>query len=494
MHLAELPATRAASDPSAPAVADDTRAMSNREFDEAVERAADALSAAGVRASGVVALLLPNTSDFVISMFAAWRLGAIVTPVNPALGQREIAHQLGDCAASVVVTYDALTPQIPDTVAVITDLASAPPRPTSLQPTFTADELALLIYSSGTTGRPKGVMLDHANLTAMTAMTIEEFALGEQTHSLLILPLFHVNGIVVGTLSPLIAGGQVTVAGRFDPRTFFDRVEAARPTYFSGVPTIFAMLANLPESVTPDTSSLQFAVCGAAPASVEILTKFEGRYSVPVVEGYGLSEATCASTANPLNGVRKPGTVGLPLPGQQIRIAGPDGETISDGQPGEVQIKGPNVMRGYLHRPEETQKAFVNGWLRTGDIGRIDTDGYLTLVDRAKDMIIRGGENIYPKEIENVAYELPGVLEAAVVGQPHDVRGEEPVLFVCVTDDATTEETISAHLERSLSRYKRPVEIFIVDDVPKNPVGKIDKPSLRSRLKTQSTDQPTPTP
>lgn len=151
-------------------------------------------------------------------------------------------------------------------------------------------------------------------------------------------------------------------------------------------------------------------------------------------------------------------------------------------------------MRGYLHRPEETQKAFVNGWLRTGDIGRIDTDGYLTLVDRAKDMIIRGGENIYPKEIENVAYELPGVLEAAVVGQPHDVRGEEPVLFVSVTDDATTEETISAHLERSLSRYKRPVEIFIVDDVPKNPVGKIDKPSLRSRLKTQSTDQPTPTP
>jgi acyl-CoA synthetase (AMP-forming)/AMP-acid ligase II len=292
-----------------------------------------------------------------------------------------------------------------------------------------------------------------------------------------------VNGIVAGTLSPLLAGGRVTVAGRFSPKHFWNRVEQSGATYFSAVPTIYTMLADLPAEIMPDTSSVRFAVCGAAPASVELLDKFESRYGIPIIEGYGLSEGSCASTVNPLNGPRKPGTVGPPLPGQTIRIIDANGNPVADGEAGEVLIQGPNVMRGYLNRPEETAKTLVDGWLYTGDIGRLDEDGYLVLVDRAKDMIIRGGENIYPKEIEAVVYQLPQIAEAAVVGRANPVYGEEPVLFVSPSSGAALDiDQIRAHLTRSLAKYKLPVEITILDELPKNPVGKFDKPSLRKKL------------
>jgi long-chain acyl-CoA synthetase len=224
-------------------------------------------------------------------------------------------------------------------------------------------------------------------------------------------------------------------------------------------------------------------VCGAAPASVELLTKFEARYGIPLIEGYGLSEGTCASAINPLDGKRKAGTVGLPLPGQRIRIAGPDDVDVPRGETGEVLIAGPNVMRGYLNRPEETAKTLVDGWLHTGDVGRLDEDGYLMLVDRAKDMIIRGGENIYPKEIETIVYQLPEIAEAAVVGRSHPVYGEEPVLFVSLNSGASVlPGRIQEHIRGSLSKFKHPAEITILEHLPKNPVGKIDKPTLRRSL------------
>ncbi len=243
------------------------------------------------------------------------------------------------------------------------------------------------------------------------------------------------------------------------------------------------MLCGLPAEVKPDTSSVRFAICGAAPASVELLEQFESRYGIPIIEGYGLSEGTCVSTINPLDGPRKAGTVGLPVPGQMIRLVDAHGEPVADGDAGEVVIKGPNVMRGYLNRPEETAKTIVDGWLHTGDIGRFDDDGYLMLVDRAKDMIIRGGENIYPREIEAVVHQLPQIAEAAVVGRPHPVYGEEPVLFVSLHPDKQLDvDAIGEHLRESLSKYKLPVEITVLDDLPKNAVGKIAKPSLRQRL------------
>ena len=484
MNLPALPDLRATENPSGPAVADDYADLNNSQFLAAVQRAAASLRGRGVSAGDVVAIMLPNAASFVVSLFAAWRLGAAVTPINPSLTPAEVNYQVSDAAATVLIAQTA--PNFdPGAPVVSTDaLDGGDPTPgLRSAPQYPDSALALLIYTSGTTGRPKGVMLDHANLNAMCGAVIDGFKLTPDDHSLLILPLFHVNGIVVGTLSPLLAGGRATIAGRFKVDTFFDRMEQTRATYFSAVPTIYTMLCGLPASVKPDTSSVRFAVCGAAPASVELLEAFESRYGIPIIEGYGLSEGSCASTVNPLKGTRKAGTVGLPLAGQTIRLVDASGKPVPDGEAGEVVIKGANVMRGYLNRPEETAEAIVDGWLHTGDVGRFDEDGYLVLVDRAKDMIIRGGENIYPREIEAVVHGLPQIAEAAVVGRAHPVYGEEPVLFVSLHPEGTLDtDAIREHLRESLSKYKLPVEITIMDDLPKNAVGKIDKPTLRKRL------------
>jgi len=348
------------------------------------------------------------------------------------------------------------------------------------------DALALLIYTSGTTGVPKGVMLDHANLDAMTEMGRGALHVGPEDRCLLILPLFHVNGIVVSVLTTLREGASVVIADRFNPHTFFDTIEAHRPTFFSAVPTIYNMLAALPDDVRPDTSSVRFAVCGAAPASAELLTRFEERYGFPLVEGYGLSEATCGSTINPVDGPRKPGTVGLPFPGQELRILDPDGHQVPDGDNGEVVVRGPNVMRGYLGRPDDTAEVLVDGWLRTGDVGHLDADGYLTLVGRSKELIIRGGENIYPKEIEDVLASDPAILEAAVIGVPDETWGEVVVAYVAPRPGSTIDvRALSTLCETSLSRYKRPTEIHIVEALPKNAVGKLDKKLLRTPLEAR---------
>jgi acyl-CoA synthetase (AMP-forming)/AMP-acid ligase II len=479
VHIASLPDKRALARPTAPCISDEAVSLSNESFCARVHRATDVLAAHGVGNNDVVATVLPNRIELVVTLFAAWQLGAAVTPVNPALTSDEAGYQIRDSGAKVVLA-EGPTSDYPGSVSLdVADLAAecgsrtepaAPPRP---------DSLALLIYTSGTTGRPKGVMLDHANLTAMCEMIVSRLELDESDHSLLILPLFHVNGIVVSVLSPLLAGGQASIAGRFRAESFFPTVERFRPTYFSAVPAIYAMLTALPATVRPDTSSLRRAVCGAAPMPAELIERFEARFGVPVLEGYGLSEGTCASTLNPTDR-RKPGTVGRPLPGQQVAVMGADGRLLDQGTTGEVVVRGPNVMRGYFGLPEATASTVVDGWLHTGDVGRFDEDGYLLLVDRIKDMIIRGGENLYPKEIENVLHAHPAVIEAAVVGRPDPVLGEVPVAFVALYPDAATSgEDLDRHCRASLARIKVPVDITVLDQLPKNPVGKIDKPTLR---------------
>ena len=430
--LATLPDERATLDPTGACIDDDRLALTNAEFLTRVKAAAATLQAAGVGPGDVVATMLTNRVELVAIMFAAWRIGAALTPINPSLTAGEAAFQIEDSGARVVF-HEGVAPHVANVKML--NVASLPEATIGAGGSAAAapDELALLIYTSGTTGKPKGVMLDHANLTAMVGMTTTALGLTAADRCLLILPLFHVNGIVVSVLSPFAAGGSTTVTGRFSPSTFFDTVEAVRPTYFSAVPTIYAMLSALPDDVEPDTTSLRFAVCGAAPMPAELIARFEQRYGTTIVEGYGLSECTCAATMNPVDGLRKPGTVGLPLPGQEVALLGDEGRVTTDGR-GEVIIRGPNVMRGYLGKPEETASTLEGGWLRTGDVGCFDADGYLVLVDRVKDMIIRGGENIYPKEIENVLYGHPDVFEAAVVGRPHAVFGEEPVACVALRD------------------------------------------------------------
>jgi long-chain acyl-CoA synthetase len=475
--VAALPEARAAAQPDAPAIADDAVALDNAAFADRVARAAALLARLGVGAGDVVAIALPNRVELVVSLFAAWRLGAAATPVNPSLTRAEMQYQVDDAHAKVVIG-DGLELGAP--VVEVGALADEPPlhaAPVEVP----SDALALLIYTSGTTGKPKGVMLDHANIAAMCDMTRVALGVTAADHSLLVLPLFHVNGIVIGSLMPLLAGGRVTIAGRFSPKTFFGLVERIRPTYFSAVPAIYAMLTSLPEAETADTSSLRLVVCGAAPMPAELIARVESTLGVVLVEGYGLSEGTCASTLNPYDGVRKPGTVGLPLAGQGVRVVDDLGRPLRQGERGEVVIRGANVMRGYLNRPADTAKTIVDGWLHTGDVGIFDEDGYLRIVDRIKDMIIRGGENIYPKEIETALYGHEGVLEAAVVGRPDDVLGEVVVAYVALRPGTEVSvDQLHDLCAEQLAKYKRPVLIEVLNELPKNPVGKIDKPALRS--------------
>jgi acyl-CoA synthetase (AMP-forming)/AMP-acid ligase II len=474
--LAMLPETRAATQPDAAAIADEAVALDNVAFADRVARAAALLARLGVGPGDVVAIALPNRLELIISLFATWRLGAAATPVNPALTRAEMQYQVDDASAKLVIGEGLeLDARVVDVGALAAE-TSVHAAPVDADPAA----LALLIYTSGTTGKPKGVMLDHGNIAAMCDMTRASLGITAADHSLLILPLFHVNGIIVGTLTPLLAGGRVTVAGRFSPKTFFGLVERIRPTYFSAVPAIYGILTSLPVAETADTTSLRLVVCGAAPMPTELISRVERTLGVVLVEGYGLSEGSCASTLNPYDGLRKPGTVGLPLPGQEVRVVDTEGNPLPCGERGEVVIRGANVMRGYLNRPADTSKAIVGGWLHTGDVGIFDEDGYLRIVDRIKDMIIRGGENIYPKEIETALYGHDGVLEAAVVGRPDDVLGEVVIAYVALRPgaDVTVDELHALCADR-LAKYKRPVLIEVLDELPKNPVGKLDKPALR---------------
>jgi long-chain acyl-CoA synthetase len=479
MDFSILSDQRAAIAPEGPCVADADKSLSNAAFHASVLAAAGLFAAHGIGLGSVVALMLPNQVEFAVAMFAAWRLGAAITPINPALTSVEATHQLRDSHSKLLINLSG--------EVVATDITTLPAsalahgRRHDAAPVVDADALALLIYTSGTTGRPKGVMLDHANIDAMTQMGLQALQISERDHCLLILPLFHVNGIVVSILATLRGGGHVTICKRFDSNVFFADVERLRPTFVSGVPTIFSMLNALPAEFKPDTSSLRYGICGAAPASADLLADFEARYGFPIIEAYGLSESTCGVTINRPDGMRKAGTVGLPFAGQCIAIADQQGNHLPQGEVGEVLVKGDNIMRGYLGKPEETATTIVDGWLRTGDLGRLDADGYLSIVGRLKDMIIRGGENIYPKEIEDVLYGFSGVVEAAVVGAPNEKLGEIVIAYVALhpTVNATVAD-IEAHCATLLTRIKQPAALNIMASLPKNAVGKFDKPKLKA--------------
>jgi O-succinylbenzoate-CoA ligase len=486
VNVAEIPRLRSESAPNGACIEDERTRLTSGQFAAAVERLAGGLTSLGVDRGDVVATMLPNSVEMVLTLFAAWRIGAAVTPINPVLTADEARYQLEDSAAKILIADTASSEKLRGTGIRIVPLDEV----TTLEgpaPPLRADhdDLALLIYTSGTTGRPKGVMLDHANLTAMTDQIVAVLDLDPSTRVLLVLPLFHVNGIMASVVGPLAAGGSTVILDRFDPKTFWSQVERHRPTYFSAVPTIYLFLNSLPPDVAPDLSSLRFVVCGAAPMPADAIHEFERRYGVPVVEGYGLSEGTVASTINPLHGTRKPGTVGPPIPGQEVAIADDQGRHLPQGEVGEVVIRGPNIMRGYLGKPDATAETLAGGWLHTGDIGYLDDDGYLVLVDRKKDLIIRGGENIYPKEIEGVLYQHPAVLEAAVVGRPDPVYGEQPVAYVSLRPDAhAAPDSLIEHCRASLAKFKVPGRVYILDSLPKNTIGKIVKGPLRDAARS----------
>lgn len=488
--VAAAPARRAVTSPEGACLEDGDLVVNNVQFAGHVGDLAARLSRLGVGAGATVAVMLPNCAEIVTTLFSAWWCGAALTPVNPALTDDEALYQLRDSGTRVLVSdergaaladelgiawIDASTVHAGAATAMQGDASEGDDTVCSLPD---PDGNALIIYTSGTTGRPKGCVLNHRNIDAMVDGLIRHFQLTEQDRSLLVLPLFHCNGLLISVLSALVAGGSVVVAPRFDAKTFWDAVERHRPTYFSAVPTMYALVdAHTRRDV--DTASLRFVACGGAPMPRDLIGRIEERFGVVLLEGYGLSECSVAATFNPIDGPRKPGTVGVPLPGQRVEIEH-EGIRVPQGSRGEVVISGPNLMRGYLGKPEETAMVLKNGWLHTGDVGYLDEDGYLVLVDRLKDMIIRGGENIYPKEIESVLYEHPAVLEAAVVGKPDDIYGEVPVAYVAIRSGATASaEDLREHCLSRLAKYKTPREFVFLDSLPKNSVGKLTKGALR---------------
>jgi acyl-CoA synthetase (AMP-forming)/AMP-acid ligase II len=485
---ADIPFQRHPAD--APALSDARHALDNAAFAAAVEAFAERFSAAALGPGAVLAAMLPNRVELVIAMFAAWRLGAAFTPINPALTASEAGHQIRDSRAALVLVDSATAQVLGQTGAKLLSVETLPFSTCATLPRISvaASDTALLIYTSGSTGRPKGVVLDHANVEAMTRIVAQTLQVTAQDRALLVLPLFHVNALLISILTPLSQGASSLVLERFERHSFWPALIEAKATFFSAVPTIYALLNQDAGARPADLKQVRFAVCGAAPMPAGQIELFERTFGIPLLEGYGLTESTVGATLNPLAGPRKAGSVGVALPGVELCILDDEGRSLPTGQAGEIAIAGPTVMRGYLNQPEATSAVMHGRWLRTGDVGRFDSDGYLTLVDRKKDMIIRGGENIYPTEIEAVLYAHPAVAAAAVVGAPDPVMGEEVVAFVSLKPGQTADaEVLRAFAAARLARFKLPKAFRFMDALPLNAVGKIAKPHLRALLKEELT-------
>lgn len=465
-----------------------------RQLDEITNRLANGLTRLGIRKGEKICLLLSNRPEFVYVFLGGPKVGAVLVPINIRLKAEEVQYIVENSDATVIVTEDAFLPLIqairptcpkiqhvvvigePERQEVIpfSRLLEAPASepPVEILP---QDEMGI-IYTSGTTGKPKGVVLTHENYYVNSQQGVMVSRMGPDERAMCILPLFHVNGQVVTILMPLQAGGSLILTEGFSPKTFFHHITRYRATTFSGVPTVYSILLHAPEAEHYDLSGLRMCICGAAPMPVEVLTRFEKKFNTKIIEGYGLSEGTCASTLNPIEGERKIGSVGVPLPGQEIKIVDDHDRELPPGQVGEVLIRGRNVMKGYYKNPEATAEALRGGWLHTGDLGYRDEDGFLYLVGRKKEMIIRGGVNIYPKEIEEVFYRHPKVKEAAVIGLPDEIWGEEVACCLILKEGETwTEEDVIAYCQEHLADFKCPRKVFFVEAFPKTATGKIQK-------------------
>ncbi|HVX31970.1 MAG TPA: AMP-binding protein, partial [Solirubrobacterales bacterium] len=436
--LPQLLATRAGEIGGERFVRDAEREWTYGEFHAQVTEVAAGLRELGVGPGDVVGVVLPNSPHYLEVWWAILWLGAVFNPVNPALTAREAVGILSDSEAVVVVcTAEAAAgleghrdelPALREIVAVDGADPAAPLRGRGSVGDHAAvgpGDLCSLVYTSGTTGRPKGAMLGHGNFLANAWQLGEPLPISRGDTLGMVLPLFHVNAQLVTTVIPLVLGAQVAMWERFSASRFWADVARFEPVTFSSVPTMLAALLHAPGADEAESNSLRFVICGAAPLSPALFRRFEEKFGLKIMEGYGLTEGTCCTTINPFTGPRKIGSVGLPTRAQEVRIVDERGEPVPDGTAGEVCFRGPNMMHGYYKRPDANAETMVDGWVHTGDVGYRDEDGYFFLVDRTKDMIIRGGENIYPREIEEVIYEHSGVLECAVIGVPDEVRGEE---------------------------------------------------------------------
>jgi long-chain acyl-CoA synthetase len=430
--------------------------------------------------------------QFPVAYYGILRAGGVVVPMNVLLKRREIAFFLEDSGARLLLAWHGFAEEA-ETGAAETGAELIEVEPGTfdealrgLEPTpelaDTAEEdTAVILYTSGTTGRPKGAELTHANLSRnadVSARTTSEIAAGDVV--LGALPLFHSFGQTVAMNASLGVGACLTLVPKFDPGEALETIERDRVTHFYGVPTMYGALLHHPGRERFDTSSLQTCITGGASMPVEVLHGFEEAFGAKVMEGYGLSETSPVACSNHPDRERKAGSIGTPIEGVEIRVVDEDDNEVEQGEAGEIVIRGHNIMKGYWQRPDATAEAMRGGWFHSGDIGRVDEEGYFYIVDRKKDLIIRGGYNVYPREVEEVLYEHPKIREAAVVGIPHDEWGEEVGAAVVLHEgEELPADEVCAYVKERIAAYKYPRVVWFIDELPKGPTGKILKREIQ---------------
>jgi long-chain acyl-CoA synthetase len=469
-------------------------------LDIATDGVAASLAERGVAPGERVALYCPNGADFVVAYLGCLKAGAVVVPINLLLNPREIAFMLRDSGARALFFHAMLADGAASALGDAADVGlrigigfedDAPlldchlhqlvqPKAAPEAPRGAGDD-AVILYTSGTTGRPKGAVLTHGNL-ASNALTVAR-TLGIKPgvdRVLVVLPMFHAFAGTVGLLMPLLAGAALVPVVRFDPQAITQAIEMHHASIFLGVPSLYAVLMRLTDEQVKAWKPVRLAISGGAAMPVALMEAFEQRFAVPILEGDGPTECGPVTAVNPPDGPRKRGSIGPPLPGVEMRIADAQGNTLPDGEYGEVCVRSPSVMRGYWGLPEETTQAFFGDWFRTGDLGWRDADGYFYLVDRIKDLIISNGINVYPRIIEEVLARHASVAEVAVVGEPHRTHGEIPVAYITVASDEEPDPALlKAWCRENLGSHEIPRRIEVVQALPKNAAGKILKRELR---------------
>ncbi len=477
------------------------------ELDAGARRFAAFLTGRGIPGGSRVAILLPNATEFVIAYFGAIAAGCVAVPVNTRLAAPEVGYILSDCVASVVVT----TPEHFEKVArqesarkVETWLlvdgrreGSHPfgdallPEPVSAPAHAAPDDVAVLLYTSGTTGFPKGAMISHRNTLFNVASCLATLGYRGDDVGLVSLPLFHVTGLNSQLVALLACGATIVLQKEYDTKTALDLIARNRVTALFFVPAIYKLFTLRSDIGGYDLSSVRIAAYGGAPMAPETIEALNRVMPARLHNCYGLTECSSLGTVLPSeHALTRSESVGLPVPGTGAEVRGADGGTLPPGEPGELYLRGPHIVRGYFGAPEKTREAIRDGWLKTGDIARIDADGFVYILDRAKDMINRGGEKIYSLEVENVLYMCPGVAEAAVFGIPHPVFGEVPAARLVPLPGATIDpEAIREFCRARLADYKVPVQVGIADRIPRNPGGKILKKELRREWESHSQEE-----
>ena len=469
------------------------------QFLQKVHILANALKDLGFKKGDFIHVWVQNSPETLIAYYAIIKIGAVAGPINGWWKGAEVEYLLNDSQGSGLIVEDQYLEffnGIKDNCPHLKTIIEIGPEKSgdylafedlmekgddsSVSCDADPEDTAFIFYTSGTTGSPKGVLLSHKNIVADANMINEALKTGENRNFLCFLPLFHVNALLT-CISCLGKGHQVVLRQGFSASEFWEVVEQQKINFWSAVPAVYQILLTDPSRQKYDLSSMEFGICGAAPMTKEVMQDFEDTFGVKILEGYGLTEGTCVSTINPMDGERKVGSIGLPLPDQEVLIVDEAGNEQPPHAPGEIVIRGDNVMQGYYNKPEETAKILdKHGFLHTEDIGIKDEDGYIFIVDRMKDMIIRGGENIYPKEIDNVLSAHPKILEAATVGVPDDTMGEEGKVFIVPQDSSLTEEEVTEYAKKNLADFKVPKYVEILEvDLPRNPIGKVLKKTLR---------------